>query len=78
MHNAISPDVFARIDAQIANGHFSNSNEVIRAALTALEQSQDGWAAIEAVLADTDAGRIEMFADVNADLRRKYNIPRRA
>lgn len=76
MNNAISPDVFARIDAQVATGRFSNSDDVMRAALTALEQSQDDWAAIEAGLADMEAGRIEMFADVDAELRRKHNIPR--
>jgi Arc/MetJ-type ribon-helix-helix transcriptional regulator len=78
MQNAFSPDIFARIDAQVTTGRFSDPNEVLHAALTALEQSQDDWAAIEAGLADMEAGRIEMFADVDAELRRKHNIPRRS
>jgi Arc/MetJ-type ribon-helix-helix transcriptional regulator len=77
MDNAISPDIFTRIDAQVATGQFSGPDDVLRAALTALEQQQDDWAAIRSGLADMEAGEIELFADVDAELRRKHNIPRR-
>jgi Arc/MetJ-type ribon-helix-helix transcriptional regulator len=72
----LSSDVSARIDAYIATGQFTNQDEVMRAALTALEEQREDWAAIQAGIADMEAGRFRPFAAADADLRKKHNIPR--
>lgn len=75
MQHFFSSDISQRIDAQVATGQFANHDEVMRAALTALEQQQEDWQAIVAGIADMEAGRYRPFSDVHADLRARHNIP---
>ena len=76
MPESFASDIVQRIDAQVATGQFASHDEVIRAALSALEQQQEDWEAIELGITDMEAGRYRPFSQVDAELRSKHNIPR--
>jgi Arc/MetJ-type ribon-helix-helix transcriptional regulator len=61
----LSPDLSARIQAQIATGHFTSEADLIEQALDALERRQHGLVAIREMVrvadADMAAGRVGPF-----------------
>lgn len=61
----IPSDLFARVQAQVATGQFSNEEEVLREALDALEKRQRGLKELQAMVkeaeADIAAGKVGPF-----------------
>jgi Arc/MetJ-type ribon-helix-helix transcriptional regulator len=74
MRYAIPSDVEAQIDRLIESGSFNSSDDVLRAALAALNRQQDDVAAIREGIADLDAGRCVSFEEFDAEMRRKYDF----
>lgn len=72
----IPPDLQERIDSQLAGGQYKTETDVLRAAITALENVQQDFESIHAGVADMEAGRVRPLAEVDAQLRAKYDIPR--
>ncbi|MFN0021050.1 MAG: type II toxin-antitoxin system ParD family antitoxin [Pirellulaceae bacterium] len=68
-------DVGQRVKNQLANGPYRSEDEVLRAAMTALERERDDLAAIQAGIEDMEAGRYRLLAEVDAEVRQKHNIP---
>lgn len=70
------PDVGQRVNSQLAKGTYQSEDEVLRAAMTALEREHDDLASISAGIEDVKAGRYRPFAEIDAEFRKKHNIPR--
>ncbi len=75
MNDPFPPDVSQRVRLQIEQGLFQTEDDVLRAAMTALEREQNDLAAIEAGIKDMEAGRYHPFTQIDAEFRRKHNIP---
>lgn len=73
-----SSDLVARIQAFLAGGHYASEEDVVRDALAALEQRQQDLAAIQAGVADMEAGRYRPFSEIDTEFRAKHRIPRDA
>ncbi len=71
-------DVEQRLKTQLALGFYSTEDDVLRAALSALEREQEDLAAIQDGIDDMQAGRYRSFAEIDEKFRRKYNIARNA
>jgi predicted transcriptional regulator len=76
MNYTFPPDVGERVKKQLAVGAYKSEDDVLRAAMTALEREHDDIAAIQAGIEDIEAGRFRPFAEIDAELRQKYNIPK--
>jgi antitoxin ParD1/3/4 len=65
MTHQLSADVSARIQAQIATGHFASEDDVIRQALDALECRERGLESLRALVREAEedvvAGRVGTF-----------------
>ena len=72
------PDVGQRIHTQLERGCFQTEDDVLRAAITALERENSDLAAIQDGIADIEAGRFRPFAEVDAEFRRTHNLADRA
>lgn len=68
------PDVSQRVKSQLAKGSFESEDEVLRAAMSALERENEDLAAIWAGIEDMEAGRYRPFSEVDAEIRKKFNI----
>lgn len=75
MSYPIPPDVSQRVKSQLAKGSYQSEDEVLRAAMSALEREHDDLAAIQAGIEDMEAGRYRPLDEVDAEIRKKYNIP---
>jgi len=71
-------DVKQRVDCQLAIGNYPTEDDVLRAAMTALEREQDDLQAIEAGIEDMNAGRYRSFSDIDSEFRARHNIARNA
>ena len=74
----ISSDLLQRIQAFVASGGYASEEDVVRDALSALEQRQQDLAAIQAGVADMEAGRYRPFSEPDAEFRAKHGITRGA
>ena len=63
------PDVGQRIHTQLERGCFQTEDDVLRAAITALERENSDLAAIQDGIADIEAGRFRPFTQIDADPR---------
>jgi len=68
------PDVGLRVKSQLARGQYQTEDDVLRAAMSALEREHEDLAAIQAGIDDMEAGRYRSFAQIDADFRKKHNI----
>jgi len=75
MNYAFPPDVETRVKRQLATGSYPSEDDVLRAAMTALEHEHDDLEAIQSGIADMDAGRFRPFSEIDAEFRIKHNIP---
>ena len=71
----LPPDVQDQIKQQIATGHYSSEDDVLRAALQALSFRHDELAAIQAGIDDMEAGRMHPFEEADADIRGQFDFP---
>jgi Arc/MetJ-type ribon-helix-helix transcriptional regulator len=75
MNYSFPPDVGQRVQSQLELGLYQSEDEVLRAAMSALEREHGDLAAIAAGIEDMEAGRHRPFTDINAEFRQKHNIP---
>ena len=75
MNYAFPPDVDSRVKRQLATGSYHSEDDVLRAAMTALEHEHDDFDAIQSGLDDVEAGRFRPFSEIDAEFRLKHNIP---
>jgi antitoxin ParD1/3/4 len=76
----LPPDVDEAIRRRVASGQYASPDEVVRAALRALDRDEEEKArklaaldaAIERGIADADAGRVHPADEVFTELRTKY------
>jgi Arc/MetJ-type ribon-helix-helix transcriptional regulator len=68
----IPMDIQQRVSALLGTGRYASEEEVLRAAVAALEVQNADLAAIQAGIRDMEHGRYRPFAEFNADFR-KHN-----
>jgi predicted transcriptional regulator len=69
-------DVDLRVKSQLATGLYPTDDDVLRAALSALEREHEDLDAIQAGIDDMEAGRYRPFAEIDAEFRQKHKIAR--
>lgn len=74
MNYQLPPDVQVQIREYIAAGRYASEDDVLRAALRALSFHHEEVAAIQAGIADMEAGRLRPFEDVDAEIRRQFGF----
>ncbi len=74
MSYAFPPEIAEPVRRRVTSGQFPSEDDVLRAALHALDERDEELGAIQEGLADLDAGRVSELGDVDARLRAKYGI----
>ncbi len=69
------PDIDEQVKIQVASGLYKTEDEVLRDAMKALHERNEDLASIQAGVADMEAGRFTLLGDVEAELRKNYDIP---
>ena len=69
------PDIEQRVRAQLSSGDYQTEDDLLRDALDALRERRDDLAAIQAGIEDMEAGRYRPFSEIDAEFRKKHNIP---
>jgi len=72
----LPPDLDRQVKNYVVTGQYRTEDEVMRDALRALADEQYVLDDIRQGLKDFEAGRGRPLEDIDADLRKKYNIPR--
>ena len=75
MNAPFPPNVSQRVRVQIEQGLFPMEDDVLRAAMTALEREEKDLAAIAAGTEDMEAGRYRPFTQIDATIPREHIIP---
>jgi Arc/MetJ-type ribon-helix-helix transcriptional regulator len=70
----IPTDVQERVNALLGTGRYLSEEEVLRAAIAALEDRNADLAAITAGIDDMEQGRVRPFAQFDADFRSENQI----
>ncbi len=70
----LPPDLDQQVKGYLANGLYQTEEEVLRDALRALGEERSVLDDIRQGVKDLEANRGRSLADVDADLRKKYNI----
>ena len=70
----IPPDVQQRVNALLGTGRYASEEELLRAAVTALEEQNAELAAIQGGINDMENGRYRPFADFDAEFRERNQI----
>ena len=70
-------DVGQRLHSKNASGLYQSEDDVLRAAMSTLEREHDDFTAIQAGVEDMESGRYRPFAQIDAEFRKKHNIPDR-
>jgi Arc/MetJ-type ribon-helix-helix transcriptional regulator len=70
----IPADVQERVNALLGTGLYASEEEILRAAVAALEQQNADLAAIQGGINDLVNGRYRPFADFDADFRKRNQI----
>jgi Arc/MetJ-type ribon-helix-helix transcriptional regulator len=71
-------DVQVRMNALLGTGRYHSEEEILRAALAALEQQNDDMAAIRSGIEDMENGRVRAFAEFDAEFRNCNQIGNQA
>ncbi len=74
----LPPDVDEQVKHYLASGQYVTEADVLRDALRALAEERDALDDIRQGLEDLEAGRGRRLEDVDADLRKKFDIPQDA
>jgi putative addiction module CopG family antidote len=74
----LPPDLDQQVKHYLETGQYGTEEDVLRDALRALAEEQSALDDIRQGLEDLEAGRGRPLEDVDADLRKKYNIPQDA
>ena len=71
----LPPDIDQRVQSQISLGIYQTPTEVLNDALDILEQRNADLESIRAGIEDEKAGRMRPLAEVDRDMRLRYNLP---
>jgi Arc/MetJ-type ribon-helix-helix transcriptional regulator len=74
MSLAIPADVQQRVNALLGTGRYASEEEILRAAVAALEDQNADLAAIQSGINDLENGRYRPFADFDAEFRERNQI----
>jgi putative addiction module CopG family antidote len=72
----INPELDRRIQEKLATGLYKSVDDVLSAALRALDEEEQTIAAIAEGNADFEAGRYETWEEADAEFRKKHGIPK--
>jgi Arc/MetJ-type ribon-helix-helix transcriptional regulator len=78
MSLTIPADVQERVNALLGTGRFGSEEEILRAAVAALEEQQADLTAIQNGINDMEKGRCRPFADFDAEFRTRNQIENNA
>ena len=70
----IPADVQERVNALLGTGRYASEDEILRAAVAALEEQNADLAAIQRGINDMESGRYRPFADFDAEFRERNQI----
>jgi len=70
----LSADLQERVNVLLSTGHYRSEEEIVRAALTALEEQNADLAAIEAGVREMEQGHYRPFAEFDAEFRERNRI----
>ena len=70
----IPADIQERVNALLGTGLYTSQEEVLRAAVAALEIQNADFAAIQGGISDMESGRYRSFADFDADFLKRNQI----
>jgi Arc/MetJ-type ribon-helix-helix transcriptional regulator len=70
----IPADVQERVSALLGTGRYASEEEILRAAVTALEEQNADLAAIQGGINDMESGHYRPFADFDAEFRERNQI----
>ncbi len=74
MSYAFPPEIAEPVRRRVTSGQFLSEDDVLKAALRALDERDEELAAIQEGLTDLEAGRVSSLADVDARMRAKHAI----
>jgi Arc/MetJ-type ribon-helix-helix transcriptional regulator len=74
----IPADVQERLNALLGTGRYASEEEILRAAVAALEEQNADLAAIQSGINDMENGRYRPFADFDAAFRERNQIENHA
>ena len=74
MANQIPADIDERVSALLATGRYESRDDVLRAAIRALELHRDEVTAIQEGIDDMEAGRVMPLREFDRDFRERNNI----
>ena len=75
MSISLTPDLNRLVQEKLAAGIYRSEEEVLQAALLALDAQEQTLAAITEGYADFEAGRIRPFDEADAEFRSRYGLP---
>jgi putative addiction module CopG family antidote len=76
MRITLTPELDRLVQERVASGAYASEEEVLRAALAALDAEEQILAAISEGYADFEAGRCRSFSEANSDFRERHGLPR--
>ena len=74
----IPADVQERVNALLGTGRYASEEEILRAAVAALEEQNADLAAIQSGIDDMENGRYRPFADFDAEFRERNQVEKDA
>jgi Arc/MetJ-type ribon-helix-helix transcriptional regulator len=74
MSLTIPTDVQQRVNALLVTGRYGSEEELLRAAVAALEEQNADLTAIQGGIDDLENGRYRPFADFDAEFRKRNQI----
>jgi putative addiction module CopG family antidote len=72
----LNPELDRRVQEKLASGMYQSADEVLSAALRALDEEEETIAAVKEGYEDFKAGRYKPWEESDAEFRGKYNIPK--
>jgi putative addiction module CopG family antidote len=76
MTTRLSPEIDRRVHEKVASGLYESVDQVLTAALRALDEEERTIAAIAEGYEDFKAGRFQSWDDADAEFRKKHGIPK--
>jgi len=78
MSLVIPADIQQRVNALLETGRYASEEEILRAAVAALEEQNADLAAIQSGINDMENGRYRPFADFDAGFRERNQVENEA
>ncbi|MEX2307572.1 MAG: type II toxin-antitoxin system ParD family antitoxin [Pirellulales bacterium] len=74
MSISLTPDLYRQVQERLATGIYRSEEEVLQAALRALDAEEQTLAAIAEGYADFEAGRTRPFDEADAEFRNRHGL----